>query len=270
MSERDGAPARATARRMFMLTFGAEPSPKSVSVRGAEDRVIWCPVVGAAVETEDGWVLLETGIGRAFLEDEGSRTAVYGPEEQPWGVGEDPFLAALRAVGLGPRDFALAAVSHLHVDHTGGLRHLAAAGVPVYAQAQELAFAREKAGLAEAYYRPDYEHDRIRWRELAGDADLAPGVRALFTPGHTPGHMSYRVDLPESGTWLLAVDAADLGENLNDRVPPGSTADPADAPRAEASLGRLLDEAARLDARLVPGHDESFWRAVRHPSGGHR
>jgi hypothetical protein len=41
--------------------------------------------------------------------------------------------------------------------------------------------------------------------------------------------MSYRVDLPETGSWLLTMDAADLGENLNDRVPPGPTADPADA-----------------------------------------
>ena len=35
-------------------------------------------------------------------------------------------------------------------------------------------------------------------------------LQVRHCPGHTPGHMSYRVDLPESGTWLLAVDAADL------------------------------------------------------------
>jgi glyoxylase-like metal-dependent hydrolase (beta-lactamase superfamily II) len=255
---------------MFMLRFGAEPSPKSISVRGAPDRIIWCPIIGAAVETDAGWVLLEAGIGRVVLEDEAARTEIYASEEQPWGVGEDPFLTALAAVGLRPEDFSLAAISHLHVDHTGGLRHLAAAGVPVFVQREELAFAREKAGIAQAYYAPDYENVGIEWRELDGDAELAPGVRALSTPGHTPGHMSYRVDLPGSGTWLLAMDAADLGENLNDRVPPGWTAEPADAPRAEASLRRLLDEAERLGARLIPGHDGAFWDAVRHPCGGHR
>lgn len=255
---------------MFMLHYGAEPSPKSVSVRGASDRIIWCPIIGAAVETEKGWILLDTGIGRTLLEDEPSRTGIYRSEEQPWGVGEDPFLSALEKVGLQPRDFALAAVSHLHVDHTGGLRHLARANVPVFVQREELAFARERAGLGEAYFRPDYVDAGIDWRELEGDADLAPGVRALSTPGHTPGHMSYRVHLPETGTWLLAMDAADLAENLNDRVPPGPTADPSDAARAEASLHRLLDERDVLDARLVPGHDTVFWRAVEHPKGGHR
>ena len=259
-----------TARRMLMLHYGAEPSPKSISVRGAPDRIIWCPIIGAAVETNDGWVLLDTGIGRTLLGDEASRTAIYTSEEQPWGVGADPFLSALEGVGLTPADFVLAAVSHLHVDHTGGLRHLAEADVGVCVQAEELAFAFEKAGLTEAYYRPDYIDTGIDWRELAGDAVLAPGVHVLSTPGHTPGHMSYRVDLPETGSWLLAMDAADLGENLNDRVPPGPTADPADAGRAEASLRRLLVERDLLNARLVPGHDTAFWRAVGHPSGGHR
>ena len=254
---------------MFMLHYGAEPSPKSISVRGGPDRIIWCPIVGAAVETEKGWVLLETGISRELLADEASRTAIYQSEEQPWGVGEDPFLAALDAVDLKPSDFALAAVSHLHVDHTGGLRHLAAAGVPIFVQHRELEFGRE-TGLEQAYYQPDYVGVDVDWRELNGDAELAPGVRALSTPGHTPGHMSYRVDLPESGTWLLAVDAADLAENLDDRVPPGATADPADRDRAESSMLRLIEAADHLDARLVPGHDTVFWRAVKHPRGGHR
>lgn len=266
MSER----GRPTARRMFMLHFGAEPSPKSISVRGAPDRIIWCPIIGIAAETEAGWLLLDTGIGRALLEDDAARTGIYASEQQPWGIAEDPFLSALEAVGLQPPDFAIAAVSHLHADHTGGLRHLAKAGVPVFVQREELAFARESAGLSEAYYRPDYVDAGVEWRELDGDAKLAPGIHALSTPGHTPGHMSYRVDLPETGTWLLAMDAADLAENLNDRVPPGPTADPADATRAEKSLDRLLDEAERIDARIVPGHDTVFWRAVGHPRGGHR
>jgi len=259
----------ATARRLLLLQFGSEPSPKSISVRGAHDGIIWCPIVGAAVETDAGWVLLETGIGRPFLDDADARRAIYQSREQPWGLEGHPLVTALAEIPLAVRDLSLACVSHLHIDHSGGVRLLAEAGVPVAVHHRELDFAQSRAGVEHAYYAPDYDGP-VDWRVLEGDTELAPGVWALETPGHTPGHLSYRVDLPETGTWLLAVDAADLAENLNDRVAPGWSAEPDDVIRAEQSLARLLDEAERLDARLVPGHDQAFWSAVRHPPGGHR
>ena len=258
------------ARRMYLLQFGAEPSPKSISVRGANESLLWCPIVGVAVETNAGWILLDTGIGRPLLEDESARRHIYASEEQPYGVGEDPLQSALGLVGLRPTDFAQAAVSHLHCDHTGGLRSLAEADVPVAVQARELSFALEHADLEQAYYRMDYEGPDICWHELYGDVELAPGVWALSTPGHTPGHMSYRVDLPETGTWVFAMDAADLGENLTDQTPPGSTVNLEDSSLAEDSLRRLLRESKVLGARLVPGHDQAFWNAVWHPLKGHQ
>jgi glyoxylase-like metal-dependent hydrolase (beta-lactamase superfamily II) len=254
---------------MFMLQFGSEPTPKSVSVRGAGDQIIWCPIVGAVVETDAGWILLETGIGRQFLEDEGARTAIYRSAEQPWAQVGDPLETALESVGLSVGDLSLACASHLHCDHSGGVRTLARAGVPIAVHEREHRFAFERAGLEHAYYAPDYADVSADWKILADEAELAPGVWVLETPGHTPGHLSYRVNLPESGTWLLAVDAADLAENLNDRVPPGWSAEVGDVIRAEQSLRRLLEDAERLDARLVPGHDQVFWNAVRHPRGGH-
>jgi glyoxylase-like metal-dependent hydrolase (beta-lactamase superfamily II) len=228
------------------------------------------PVIGVVVHTDAGWVLLETGMSRAFLDDEAVRTSVYASEEQPWMSGEDPLAHALGEVGLSSADLALAAVSHLHVDHAGGLRTLAAAGVPVAVQRTELAFARDRATLAEAYFAADYDDPAIAWRELDGEAELAPGVHAIPTRGHTPGHMSYRVELAETGTWIFAVDAADLTENLIAAVPGGWTADPEDGPHMQASLDRLLEEARRRDARLLPGHDTFAWAAARHPPGGWR
>ena len=101
---------------------------------------------------------------------------------------------------------------------------------------------------------------------------MAPGVSVLATPGHTPGHSSLRVELPETGTWIFAADAADLGQNLLDRVPCGYCAGgtPNDEAAAARSLERLLSEAAEADARLVPGHDQLMLNAVRHPRSGHR
>jgi glyoxylase-like metal-dependent hydrolase (beta-lactamase superfamily II) len=249
-----------------MLDCGAECVPKSLSVAGAPRTRLWLPVVGALVETAQGFVLLDGGFSRAFLADSEAQVRVYrgGPPPRP--PEEDP----VAALGLSRADVALGAVSHLHCDHSGALRPLAAAGKRIAIHADELAFAQSRATLDDGYYAPDFEGLDSAWRVLDGDAELADGVVALATPGHTPGHLSFRVDLRETGTWLLAFDAADLGENLADRTPPGWTALPEDAERAAASLARLCSEAERLEARLVPGHDAAFWRAVRHPPGGHR
>jgi glyoxylase-like metal-dependent hydrolase (beta-lactamase superfamily II) len=252
---------------MFMLEFGAECVPKSVSVRGAPREPLWMPSIGALVETRQGLVVLDTGFSRRFLGDGEACDRVYRGGPRPRGIGEEPFTAALARAGYALGDVCLAAVSHLHCDHSGGLQQLGSVEVAIHAD--ELAFAR-RATPEDGYYPPDYLDPEPRWLELGGDTELADGVAALATPGHTPGHVSFRVDLPESGTWLLAFDAADLTENVRDGTPPGFTVVPADAERAGASLARLRAEQERLDARLVPGHDAAFWRAVRHPEGGHR
>lgn len=254
---------------MFLLRFGTEFVPKSVSVAGAPRTTIACPVIGVAVETLQGWVLLEAGFSRAFLDDAEAQRTVYRGGPFATGLPGEPVVAALEQVGLEVGQVALACVSHLHIDHTGGLPLLARAGVPVAIHREEIEFSRRRASLADGYYGPDI-NSGVDWRPFTGDFELADGVWALETPGHTPGHVSYRVDLAETGSWIFAVDAADLAENLNERIGPGIVTDPADAERAVASLERLLDLGAALDARVVPGHDEAFWRAVRHPPGGHR
>ena len=187
------------------------------------------------------------------------------------GLAGEPLEAALAEHGLGVADIVLASVSHLHVDHSGGLPLLAAAGVPVVIHRRELAFLeRADPGPALGYYPPDYAAIDIEWRVIDGDAELAPGITLLESPGHTPGHFSYRIELAETGTWIFLVDAADLGQNVLDEAAPGFCADPADHDRADESLRRLIEMGEELDARLVPGHDPLIWRAVRHPRGGHR
>jgi N-acyl homoserine lactone hydrolase len=263
------------AYRILLLQYGAEPISKDLSIRGAQDtRVIYEPIVGILAETEIGWVLMETGIGRRALDDDAALAEVYGSfagELRPWGSAGEPLETALAEHGLSVGDLALAAVSHLHIDHSGGLPLLAAAGVPVVIHQRELDFlARVNPGPELGYYPPDYDGLGIEWRPIDGDFELAPGITILETPGHAPGHFSYRIELEQTGTWIFAVDAADLGQNVLDVAAPGFCADPADHDRAQHSLQRLIDLADELDARLVPGHDPLIWRAVRHPVGGHR
>jgi N-acyl homoserine lactone hydrolase len=263
-----------SAQRMFMLEYGTELVPKSLSVLGGSDKVIATPIYGVVVETSDGLVLLDTGINAAALADPQTLTEIYGADLHPWGPDGDPLKVALDRVGLAVSDIAVAAISHLHLDHSGGIGLLTDAGVPIAIQQAELDYglARAAAGTERsvAFLAEDYTRADICWRGLDGEAELAPGVSVISTPGHTPGHMSFRVELPQTGTWIFAADAADLSENLFERIPCGSVAEPDDAPKALASINLLMDEGERLDARVIPGHDSVFWKAVWHPLGGHR
>jgi N-acyl homoserine lactone hydrolase len=86
-----------------------------------------------------------------------------------------------------------------------------------------------------------------------------PGVRAIETPGHTAGHMSMLVELPEGPPILLCGDAADLGENLADEIALGRCWRDDEA-MAVASIRRLKQRAAEAGAELWPNHDMSFFR----------
>jgi N-acyl homoserine lactone hydrolase len=280
------------AKRLFLLQYGAERVPKSLSLAGGPAELYWEPLTGALVETDAGWVLLDTGMSRAAHES-ADATAGYiaagadapnrgqawhlapvppDPDGWNWILDGDPVETALAGHGLTPSDLHLAAVSHLHIDHSGGIPTLARAGVPVAIQRRELAFARGgSVGAADGFFEPDWTEPGTIWRELDGDTELASGVTAISTPGHTPGHMSFRVDLEDTGSWLFTADATDLAQNFLDRVPCGSCAGGtgADTADAAASLEKLLG-LARDGARLVPGHDQVIATTARHPHGGHR
>lgn len=258
--------APAVCDRMYLLTVGWESAPESVSLEGGSRTWLKLPLIAVLAHSPAGWVLLETGIDHRPYRGVTS-APMYGEHLPEFDTEGDPLLEGMAAHGLAPEDLVAGAVSHLHVDHSGGLRHLAAAGVPVAIQGRELEFARERAGEAEFYRHEDYMLGDLRWRELDGDEEIAPGVEAVATPGHTPGHMSYRVRMAASGTWLFAVDAIDLQRGICTDTAIGWSADPADAPLRMASHGRLVALAEAEGAWLVPGHCPETWPSLCTPDG---
>jgi N-acyl homoserine lactone hydrolase len=281
---------RGRARRLFVLRFGAELVPKSLSIAGGGDNAFWSPITGALVETDEGWVLYDSGMRRANHDDQAvddvyrlpGVEATTGDGAPPvflaepdagrwtWGLGDDPLVAALDRVGLTVTDLSLAVISHLHWDHAGGIGTLAEAGVPVVMHEDEIALSRSSgARFEEGLDRADWAPLGDRWTSVSGDTEIAPGVLLLATPGHTPGHLSVQVDLPDTGTWLFPGDAAELAQNFIDVRPCGSTT--ASSPQqAEASLRKLFTTARVTRARIVCGHDPVVTHAAGHPPGGHR
>jgi glyoxylase-like metal-dependent hydrolase (beta-lactamase superfamily II) len=259
---------RGGVRRIVLLTLGWEELPKSVSVHGAPaDERLREPVPGVLLECSGGWLLLDTGFNTALIRDPLLRRRFYGdPLYRPVlpGPGE-PLEEALASAGIDLADIHAVAVSHLHSDHAGGLKHFAGR-VPVHVQDAELAYGLSGHPAPESHsiYRVDFDDPRIDWRRADGDVEIAPGVTAVLTAGHTPGHQSFVIDLDDSvggGGYVLAFDAADLTENIEEEVSVGGRVG-ATPEECVEQVRRLKSLAAARGYPLVPGHDPHVWPAL--------
>jgi N-acyl homoserine lactone hydrolase len=262
---------RPGVRRVVLLTLGWEELPKSFSVYGDTSGArLREPVPGVLLQADGGWALLDTGFNPALVRDGPLYRRFHSRNHAieaflPPGPG-DPLEKVLEEAGLSLEDIKAVAVSHLHNDHAGGIRHFTDLGVPVHLQRAELTYGLsahpgpEKHGM----FRVDYDDIAINWRLAEGEVEIAPGVTAVPSPGHTPGHQSFVVDLDESvggGGFVFAFDAADLAENIEREVSVGGFIDcrPEDT---VASIRRLKAVAAERGYPLVPGHDPVVWPAL--------
>ena len=85
-------------------------------------------------------------------------------------------------------------------------------------------------------------------KDVFGDGS----VIVLYTPGHTPGHHSLLVKLPQSGAVIISGDATHFRENYDSDGVPWFNYDRA---QTVASLERLKKIAANLKATVIIQHD---------------
>lgn len=265
--------------RVVPITYGWEDLPKTISVHGADPSIrLREPVPGVLLELDGGWLLLDTGFNDPLVRDPHLYRRFHGRNhdiraELLPGPG-DSLDQAFDIVGISPDDVTMVALSHLHNDHAGGLRYFAER-VPVHCQRRELDYGLGGHPDPEhhAIFRVDFDDPVIDWHLADGEAELAPGVIAIPTYGHTPGHQSFMVtldpkladDLGVPG-FVFAFDAADLQENIDHELPVGGfincTAEDTIEP-----IRRLKAIAAEKGYRVVPGHDPVVWPAFTREMG---
>ena len=234
--------ARLTLDRADMLD-GADPGPVELVVPSF------------LVEHDEGLVLLDTGLAPEAADDP---VGTYGE------IGEKVRMTPaqrldqqLAAVGVDPGDITHVVLSHVHFDHTGGLRHVPHARFVLGAGDRGAVDGSDPDVAALA--RPE-DLDPVRdadWTFVDGDLDLFGdgSVVVLAMPGHTPGNTSLLVRLPR-GTLFLAGDTAHLHEAI--RAPAPMAAD-TDRRLALTSLQRLIGLAATHDAAIWVTHDPEDW-----------
>lgn len=248
-------------KKLYVLLCGFEILPKSVCTRGQGNRfVLSLPISAYLLETQTGYVLIDTGIESAHIKDPIRREKYFGqqaPFPAPVILPEHELLSQLDQIGVRPQDINQVLISHLHADHTGNLKHFKHAKITL--QARELAHALSSE-TSQAYFKEDYASADLNWDQIEGDYEVIVGLRCLSTPGHTPGHQSFAVDLPNTGSIVLTADAGDLQANFEEEILPGGAVDDEDA---LSSIRRLKREVQRAKGTLFLGHDPNFIQSVK-------
>ena len=113
--------------------------------------------------------------------------------------------ASLQAAGFKPEQITDILITHIHTDHSGGLVragrmffpnatvHVAKADVDYFLDKSKLQdesigkFVKEALATVGVYQRAG------KVKAFSGSVEILPGITAIPTPGHTPGHTFYRV-----------------------------------------------------------------------------
>jgi len=164
------------------------------------------------INTGSKLILIDCGNGVAALE--GSKGAAGRT------------LLNLQAAGVDPKSIDVVLMSHLHPDHTNGIRALDGsmafpnAEIMVPAKDWEFWTSDENAAKAEsnammkgyfANVKKIYTGIESKVTKYDWGKEVVPGITSIATPGHTPGHTSFAVASGDSKV-LIQADVTNIPE----------------------------------------------------------
>ncbi len=191
-----------------------------------------------------GWLLWDTGVTDAIAAMPDGQ-APADPRTTHWRRPKT-LASQLEALDVKPADIKYLAISHTHPDHIGN--------VELFPQAMLLVQKAEyewPSPLGVGRFKPEHPVTK-----LEGDHDVFGdgSVTILATPGHTPGHQSLLVKLPNTGALVLSGDAVHFKSNWQNRAVPSLNTD---KDQTLASMQRIADLLAKEKAQLWINHDKA-------------
>jgi glyoxylase-like metal-dependent hydrolase (beta-lactamase superfamily II) len=225
----------------------------------ARDWADWSPTYAWAIEHPEGVIVVDTGAA-AHLQSlprwhpyfQLSVRFDIEPEQE---VGPQ-----LRSRGIGARDVKTVVLTHMHIDHDGGLAHFPHSRIIV--SGEELARAAGVRGAILGYlpnrWPKWFSPEPLVWQRSAygpfprsAPLTAAGDVVAVPTPGHTPNHLSVIVrDADEE--IMLAGDASYLDSTMLKGAIDGVSPDEA---KAAATLAAIRKLCAQRPTVYLPTHD---------------
>ncbi|WP_222706490.1 MBL fold metallo-hydrolase [Aeromicrobium terrae] len=230
--------------------------------------------------TDAGLVLVDTGFGTLDYVDPGRR---IGPMRHLLRPGSDDRSSAVRQLeraGHTADDVTHIVLTHLDIDHVGGIADFPHATVHTTADEYAAAFTNPDWNDKVRYRHAQMEHDVV-WRTHEGRGDVwdhgltghevLPGIVLVPMPGHSRGHAAVAVDAGDRGWLFHAGDACFDASAYASTSPAGRPLRKYRTVRGfEWSVGRdhqAIREnhrtLARLDAEpdvtVIPAHDQRIF-----------
>ena len=198
-------------------------------------------------------MLIDCGTGAASL------------EQSKGAIGRT--LTNLAAAGIDPKSIDIVLMSHLHPDHTNGIRaadnSMAFPNAEIMVPAKDWEFWMSDDNNAKAqsnqmmkdYFanvRKVYSGIEDKVTKYEWDKEVAPGITSVATPGHTPGHTAFVV-ASGSSKILVQSDVTNIPE-LFLRNPDWHVAFDIDPQQAQETRHKFYDMAAAEKALVVGFH----------------
>jgi glyoxylase-like metal-dependent hydrolase (beta-lactamase superfamily II) len=248
--------------------FGPVPRPRwSELYPPAQDNTIPLTAHVVLVQLGSSWGLLDSGFGHHLSE---RQRRAYSLER------ETRLDQSLAELGLSAGSIDWIILSHLHLDHAGGVLargpqdRVAPAfpNAPIWVQALEAREARDESNRAHGMYTGG-SFDRLEElglvREVDGQADVTPDVAVFLTGGHSRGHQATLVRGAEGAALLHLGDLLVTHAHLPAAWVSAVDDFPLDTIRAKREW---LSKAAQQGWWVAFSHDVDVAAGLLDPDGG--
>jgi N-acyl homoserine lactone hydrolase len=223
------------------------------------DWADWSPIYAFAIEHPEGVIVVDTGANAGLKKL--PRWHPYFQLSVRFDIEpEQEFGPQLRCLGIGARDVKMVVLTHLHIDHDGGLAHFPHSRI--LASSEELARASGIRGAILGYLAnrwPKWFDPRpLSWQQSSfgpfqrsARITNAGDIVAVPTPGHTPAHLSVVV-IDGDQQIMLAGDASYLERTMLSGTIDGVSANEA---AARSTLAGIRALTAQRPTIYLPAHD---------------
>ncbi len=218
--------------KLYCIQVGAFKLPRGFVAARCKDANVptVMPIYVYLIEHPKGLVLVDTGQSYEMRDE---NTVM---EEK------DTVIHKLAVLGYKPDDVDFVVISHMHLDHSGYMNYFP--NSTFIARKEELKAAWWPEACEGGYVFPTFEKTRkFKFIQPGDDEDfdlfMDGSIVLIDTRGHSRGHQSVVLKLPNTGKTVLINDAAPIKEVLERTLLPGTCTDNWQAMRSVQKLQHL-------------------------------